>query len=241
MEKRPKKDANKGHKDIRAVLLARIMNGVWRPGDALPSDQELAADFGCARLTVARAMNTLAEAGLVQRRRKAGTRVNKRQSRDFVIGISLVRQDVEASGAAYRYELLSRRIVAPPVAVRRALGLAAKQQALHLICRHFADKRPYQLEDRWINLQTLPPAAEQNFRDTNPNEWLINEVPYSRAKHILRAEACGEKEADLLGLTTSQPVFVIERTTVLLENSVTFVRLTHPGEHFSLTSEDTGI
>ena len=50
----------------------------WGRGVAIEgvAIDELAAEFGCARSTVNRALRELAEAGFLERRRKAGTRIS---------------------------------------------------------------------------------------------------------------------------------------------------------------------
>ena len=58
---------------IRDEIAAAIRSGEWRPGDRVPTEQELAARYGCARATVSKALGELAASGLVERRRKAGT------------------------------------------------------------------------------------------------------------------------------------------------------------------------
>jgi formimidoylglutamate deiminase len=57
--------------EVRRRIAARL----WRPGDFIPHETDLAREFGCARATVNRALRELAEEGLLDRRRKAGTRV----------------------------------------------------------------------------------------------------------------------------------------------------------------------
>ena len=56
-------------------VLARIRRRDWAPGDLIPNEVDLAGEMGCARTTVNRALRHLAEAGYLERRRKAGTRV----------------------------------------------------------------------------------------------------------------------------------------------------------------------
>ena len=54
----------------------RIHARDWPPGALIPNEADLAAEFGVARVTVNRALRTLAEAGLLDRRRKAEQRAN---------------------------------------------------------------------------------------------------------------------------------------------------------------------
>lgn len=60
---------------IFMILRNRIFGGMLAPGDLVPSEQEVCSEFGVSRITAKRALNELAEAGLVVRERGRGTRV----------------------------------------------------------------------------------------------------------------------------------------------------------------------
>ena len=123
--------------------------------------------------------------------------------------------------------------------MRAALRLpapGARRAALR--CLHFEDGRPFQLEDRWINLALLPEAAEQDFAAGSANEWLVRQVPYTQAEHVLRAAAATAPEAEALQIAAGSPVFVIERTTRIGEDAITHVRLLHPADAFRIVPRD---
>jgi GntR family histidine utilization transcriptional repressor len=228
----------RSYKDIHNILLDRIKGGEWQPGVLVPAEAELASEFGCTRVTVNRAMQALADAGLVERRRKAGTRVVQRQSRDTVLNIPIVRHEIAQRGGNYRYLLIKRREISPPQKVRAELGIAGNARALHVVSLHFADGRPYQLEDRWISMSAVPNALNESFETISPNEWLLQEVPYTNAEHVFRAAQAIPEEKQYLELEADEPVFVIERTTWLADNPVTHVRMVHPANSFRLVTRD---
>jgi len=215
--------------DVKAVILGQIRGGELRPGDTVPGEAALAGEFGCARVTVNRALRELAEAGVVERRRRAGTRVLAATPRDAELEVPSVRAEIEATGAEYRYELLGRRVAVPPREIRAALGLGARARALHVRCRHWADATAHQAEDRWINLDVVPSAREADFAANGPNDWLIRAMPLSRAEHIFSAANATEAEAALLGLAPGDAVFVTERRTWIDGRAITRARLVHPG------------
>lgn len=63
------------YRDIKADILGRITRGEWKPGSLIPGELELAETYGSARATVNRAMRELAEDGIIERKRKSGSRV----------------------------------------------------------------------------------------------------------------------------------------------------------------------
>ncbi|AHF89823.1 GntR family transcriptional regulator [Opitutaceae bacterium TAV5] len=60
---------------VHAALRGQIATGEWAEGDTLPTETELAARFDCSISTISKAVGLLAHEGLVERRRRAGTRV----------------------------------------------------------------------------------------------------------------------------------------------------------------------
>ncbi len=219
------------YRDVKAEILRRITDGDWAPGALLPGEVELAESFGVARATVNRAMRELTEEGLLERRRKAGTRVRPSPLRAARFSIPLVREEIEATGASYRYALLERDPVAAPDWLRARLGLSKGARVLHVACLHSAGGAPYQFEDRWINLAALPEAEEADFAGCGPNEWLVQAVPYSEVEISFLATAADERVAEFLSMRVGEPVFTAERTTWFDGQSITHVRLSHARGH----------
>lgn len=218
-------------RDVKAELLRRITEGIWAPGATVPGEVELAAEFQVARATVNRAMRELTEEGILERRRKAGTRVRPSPLRAARFEIPVVRAEIEATGAAYGYRLLSRAETASPDWLAARLGLGAGARVLHLCCLHLADGRPYQHEERWINLAAQPAAAAEPFSQSGPNEWLIGAVPFSEVEISFLATAAAGDVAAALAMAAGEPVFTVERTTWWQGQAVTHVRLSFARGH----------
>ncbi|PID35483.1 MAG: GntR family transcriptional regulator [Rhodobacterales bacterium] len=214
-----------GYQQVKEDIRRRIVEGFWGPGDLLPNEVNLAGEFGCARATVNRAMQELAEEGLVERKRKAGTRVRMSPERQARFAIPIVRKEIEARGAVYRYVLLDRAVSDAPDWLCARLGLAESGRVLRLTCLHFADDIPYQFEDRWINLAALPQAVEADFSALGPNEWLVAEVPYSDAEISFSALTAEAEVAGHLNCAVGDALFMAERATWFEGNAITYVRL----------------
>ena len=216
------------YRAVQREILARIRNKMWPPGARIPGEVDLAAEFGCARATISRALRELAEAGVLERKRRAGTRVAADPVGRAMLDIPMVRQHVAGIGQTYGHDLLSRAVESPPEAIRARLGLTAGVPLLHVRCLHRADGRPFQMEDRWINLEAVPEAATIDLTATSANEWLIREVPLSTVETVLSAAAATDVEAALLACPPGVPLLDIERTTWLGDLPITTVRLLHP-------------
>lgn len=210
------------------------MLGTWAPGGLLPNEADLAKSYNCARATVNRAMQALADEGIVERRRKAGTRVCMAPARQARFSIPIVRSEIEAQGAAYSYQLLRRSQCPAPAWLGTRFSVPDAAPVLHLMCLHFSDGQPYQLEDRWINLTALPQAETADFSTAGPNEWLVATVPFSNAEISFSAAMAEKTHATHLDCDIGAPLFVIERSTWWEGESITFVRLSfRPGHQMT--------
>lgn len=219
------------YRDIKADILGKITRGEWPPGSLLPAETELAEAYAAARATVNRAMRELAEEGIIERKRKSGSRVRLSPLRQARFDIPVARQEVEAQGRRYRYALVRSEVVPAPdwLVARMALGQGAEVR--HLICLHFADDQPWLHEDRWINLDLLPQARTADFRAMAPTEWLMAQTPFSAVEISLSATAADAALAAHLDCAEGAALLQMERLTRWEEQTVTLVRMVHRPGH----------
>lgn len=148
---------------LAAALRQRIVGGHWAPGRAIPSEQALAAEHGVALGTLRRALDLLAEQGLVERVHGRGTFV-----RQGLSGAPMARffRFGQADGAVPQSRILSRQVQGATAAVARQLALAAGEPALHLKRLRSMGGRPALLEDIWLPLPAFGPLV-----DDDPAGW----------------------------------------------------------------------
>src|SRR6188472_2825539 len=127
------------YKRIRRDIERRILTGEWPPGHRIPFEHELMARYGCARMTVSKALSELAQADLIERRRRAGTFVRRPKFLSAVLQIADIRAEITALGRSYGYQLIrcSRRIA--NAADRERLGVRKTGKVVAISCRHSAD------------------------------------------------------------------------------------------------------
>ena len=214
---------------IRAEVLNRIQTRIWPPGALIPSEAALAQEFHCARATVNRALRELALQGVLERKRKAGTRVAALPIRKATLDITVIRHDITARGQSYSFHVLSQGLSHPPLMVAAHLGLPERTLMIHLQTLHLADGKPYLFEDRWLNPAVLPDPAP-DFTRQSANEWLVAHVAYVTGDIAFTAEPASAAEAAALNLPAGTALFIIERSTWDNIRPITWVRLSHrPG------------
>ena len=221
-----------GWEDIRREVLARIRSRAWPLGALIPTEATLAQEFGVARATVNRALSELARSGVLERKRKAGTRVAALPVRKATLDIPVIRAEVEARGEAYSLRLLRCKLAQPPVPVLARLGQDVGDM-LHVETLHLASGRGFVLEDRWLNPAILPTPLP-DFAAISANEWLVAHISYASGDISFAAEPASDAAAAALGIAQGSAVFVTERCTWAPDAPITWVRLIHaPGYRLS--------
>jgi GntR family histidine utilization transcriptional repressor len=222
------------YREIYDTLRQKIVSGAWPAGHKLPSEHELARSFGCARMTVGKALGALAEQRLVTRRRRAGTTVSAPRPQESVLEIHDIEAELVAAGSRYDYQCLHRQVRPANPDDASALGVTAGTPVLSLIGLHRADGRPHALEERLINLRAVPEARRARFARTSPGRWLLQRIPWTDAEHQICALNAGAAIARHLEIARHKACLCIERNTWLDAQRVTHVRLIYPCDQHRL-------
>jgi len=219
-------------RDVRERIHGWVLDGTYGPGQKLPRDADIADTMGCARATVQRAMQDLAESGIVERRRKGGTRVLPGTVTRATFEIPIARNEVERRGGQYGYQLIRAEMEETPRPVAAALDLRAPVEMLHIEALHLSDNRPFIYEDRWVFTRTVPEIESVDLSVESANEWLVHNKPYSRCDLRFSAQAASARVAEIMELAGGEALFVIERTTWSGDAPITTVKAVHaPGYH----------
>lgn len=220
--------------EIQQDLEARIKSGAWPPGHRVPSEHELLKAYGCARMTVNKALTALADAGLIARKRRFGTVVARPQSQETVLEIHDIQAEVRHAGKDYRFDILSRRTRAATAGDARRLGVSRGTPVIALAVSHFAAGRPFVVEERLINLPAVPAARAEAFTVAPPGTWLLDRIPWTDAEHAIRAETADAAAAGQLEIGIGEACLVVERRTWSARRPITWVRLVYPGARHEL-------
>ncbi len=224
-----------GWQDVRDEALRRIQAREWTPGDLIPNEADLADELGCARGTVNRALRDLAEAGWLDRRRKAGTRVRQAPERRAQLAIPLIRQDIEARGQQFAFSVTDRQSAPLPARERALLNLSGEIPAQRVRTLYLADGQPYAFEDRWVCLAGAPGFDRDPLDRLSPNDWLVQFAAFSRGTLDYSAAAVPADVAGHLDCAAGEPVMVLDRCTFGPQHPVTTVRVYHaPGHRLRL-------
>ncbi len=217
---------------LAAALRTRIVAGEWPAGSALPAEQMLAAQHSVALGTLRRALELMAEQGLIERIHGRGTFV-----RSGMTGATMMRffRFGEGTGEVPSSRIVARRVGVAPAEVARRLVLSPGDTALCLLRVRSLDGQPCVYEEIWLPLPAFKPLLEH---DTNAWGDLLYPlfaercgVFVHRAVDEIAFGALTSVPARYLGLLAGHPCALVKRNAYDLTGRCVEVRFTRGDAH----------
>jgi GntR family histidine utilization transcriptional repressor len=234
----PSDEKSESHRSrLLTALRQAVIDGTWPAGALLPKETELAAQHGVSRMTMNKVLTQLAAEGFLIRRKRLGTLVAGARAQSAVLAITDIAAEVAALGQPYAWALESRALRSPTGGEAALLDLPADAPVVMLRGVHRAGDRPFCAELRAINPAAVPNAETQDFRATAPGAWLLASMPWTSARHRIRAVPAGAAEARALDVPVGSACLEILRQTQAGGTWVTQVRLLYPGPAHQLVAE----
>lgn len=201
------------YQQVRELLLARIVSGVWRPAEALPSEQTLASELGVSHGTVRKALDSLAADNLVERRQGKGTYVveHTQESAHFRF-FKIAYPGGERAMPSCRKASISERLARP--AERQRLGLAPDARVFQIRRDRFIDGAVAVREVIVISAELFSGLEK---RQPLPNTlYTIYQAEFGvsivSASEQIQSIAAGRDDAEALGIEPGAPILEINRT-----------------------------
>jgi GntR family transcriptional regulator len=198
-----------------ATLMTRSLDaGEWRPGEAIPSEFELASRFKVSQGTVRKAIDQLASDHLLVRRQGRGTFVatHAEQKVQFRF-LRLTPDDGDAGGMDRRF--IDCRRVRAPADIARALDLRASESVLHLRRVLSFRGRPVVLDDIWLPAALFKDLTAERLAVYRGPLYGLFETEFGvrmiRAEEKIRAVAADQAVAELLAVAPGAPLLSVER------------------------------
>ncbi len=202
------------YQQIKSLLTRSLQAGEWRPGDAIPSEIELAARFKVSQGTVRKAIDELATENLLVRRQGKGTFVATHAEEHTQYRFLRLTPDEGASENMQRRLIDVRRMRAPGE-VARALALAAGEPAVQLRRLLLSDERPVVLDDIWLPGNLFKGLTAEKLQGYRGPMYSLFETEFGvhmvRAEEKIRALAASAEDAEMLAVPTGAPLLSVER------------------------------
>lgn len=202
------------YQQIKILILNSLQSGEWKPGDVIPSEQDLAQRFKVSQGTVRKAIDELAADNLVVRRQGKGTFVATHAERHIQYRFLRLQPDTGEEVRAERKIVECRRIRAT-AEISRLLGLRSADPVVYVRRVLAFQGSPTILEDVWLPGTPFKGLTlEALSADQGPMYAFFERafgVRMVRANEKIKAESASPEAAALLGVVTGHPLLTVER------------------------------
>lgn len=215
-----------------------INEGVLKPGDALPSERELAAMADISRVTVRKAVQHLVQERLLVQRHGSGTFVAPVVQRieQPLSALTSFTEDMARRGMSVESVWLDRGVYPPSPEEMVALGLSATDQVARVSRLRLANGTPFAIERASLSSATLPdPAIVDRSLYAALEKSGMRPV---RAIQRISAALLADVDAELLGVASGSASLNITRISYLASGKVVeFTRSRYRADAYDFVAE----
>lgn len=217
------------------LFRGRISRGIWAPGKALPTIEQLTREFDVARVTVRQAINLLAREGLVSPERGRGTYVNSVPQRSPSLRLGMTLRDL---ADVYRNDKPQLTLIEQSSAMPRLTaedGIAAP--SYHFMRRvHSREGERYCVISIYLDQRIFKKASARFRKETIIPVLLdIPGVEIARASQTIAIGTADMDVANHLGVKVNTPVAEVRRVCVAPDGTVIYLgEVTYRGDYIRL-------
>ncbi|HHY31396.1 MAG TPA: GntR family transcriptional regulator [Firmicutes bacterium] len=201
---------------LKESLRERIEAGEWSPGSQIPTEKELAAEYGVSQITVRQALARLVTEGLVERCQGRGTFVSQPSLVQDILDLGGFSAGFASAGVGIETRLLGAGIVPASEGVAKHLKLNQGSPVIEVRrLRLTGNGVPISLQTSYMPSDLCRPVLERDLARESLFTLLTDVcgLELARAEEVLSAVAVDEYEAKILLVAPGSPAFLVRRTT----------------------------
>lgn len=203
---------------IYELLKESIDSSEWKPGDFIPSERILSEKFNVSRITIRKAIDTLATEGYVRKIQGKGVAISESKIEERILGRLIgTFQDLREQGFKIKNKILNFSIIKPNESVRNKLNLNENENVIRIERLRFVDKQAYHYSKVYL--------PEKFFKDFDKN-LLINKSLYNivwenynykinKINRRIEAGVTSPNDSKLLKVKNGAPILFFENLAYL--------------------------
>lgn len=198
---------------VYLVLRSRIEAGRYAADGRLPSEHEIVAEFGVARVTARRALAELEAEGWIERAPGRGTRLRPEAGvREVRATLEGLFENLVAMGLETQVRLLACEERPAPAPVARAAGIPVGTPMLYALRVRSLEEGPFSHLETWVPAEIGARIGREALA-TTPLLVLLERagVRVARADQVVSARPAEPRVARLLEVPVGSPLLEITR------------------------------
>ena len=222
------------YRQAKEHIISQIASGKWRPNQRILSEHDLARRFQISRMTANRAMAELASEGYIVRVAGVGSFVANQKPHGHLLEIHNIADEIAERGHTHSSIVIAHESVVASADIARDFGAAAGAQLFHSVVVHWENKKPIQVEDRYVSPALAPRYLEVDLSKRTANQYLTEVAPLAKAEHVVSAVLPTRRISKLLKMDPGEPCLLLHRRTWSEGKVASIADLHHPGSRYDL-------
>ena len=213
------------YSQIKGLILQSLQSGEWKPGEAIPSEMDLATRYRVSQGTVRKAIDELAASNLVVRRQGKGTFVATHAEQHVQFRFLKLVPDSGTPGSEgpAQRDIIDCRRARASADVARALGLRTGDAVLQARRVLSFAGTPTILEDIWLPAAPFKGLTAERLANYDGAMYALFETEFNmrmlRAEEKIRAESAIDGRELLLKVEYGTPLLSVERIAYTYQNA----------------------
>lgn len=208
------------YRQVKELLIGRIADRTWSPGEGIPSEQQIAAELGVSQGTVRKALDEMTTENLLVRRQGRGTFVATHSEARILFQFFKIVPDGEKP--VFPESVLRSVSRGPASAIEREkLKLAAGEIIVRITRLRSLRGRMTISEYLSLPARLFPDLAGENEVPNNLYDHFAARygITVSGGAEIVKAVAASAEDAALLGLPVGAPLLAVDRVATALDGT----------------------
>jgi GntR family histidine utilization transcriptional repressor len=220
---------------IKQFLEQQIASGELSSGAKIPTEQSLADSFLVSRMTARRAVQELADAGMLTRTPGSGTFVAEPIKTVPMIAITNL-VDVAKQSNTHSHRIISADAVQLAANKAILMGLMADTLVFQLNLLHLDNNRPIQWQQICVNRSLAPALLKQKMDKIDPNDYLQWVCTPTKSDYQVSSVLPSASQRRDLNLShqDNASCLSVERRDWVGESVLSISTMLHPAEQFYL-------
>ena len=226
--------------DIKDFIKKQIEDGVYKVGDKIPTEMELAKTFSTSRQTINKALRDLVLDDIIERFPRSGSFVKEKIAQSSILDLKNIADEIKERGNIYSNELVCLNKIKADSNIAKTLKVVKDQEVYISQMVHKENGVPVRFDTRYIKPSSAPEYIMQTFVDITPAQFLKKNCPVEKVNNIIEAVIVDQEIQDYLNISKNEPCLKISRIVTSKGEIASYSKLYYPSSRYKLNSTFVG-
>lgn len=199
-------------------FLRKWISENMKPGDMLPSEEELCEKFQVSRTVIRQALNILVNKGIIERQRGKGTVVSRPKINEYLVSkLTGFYEDMQSQGLKPVTKVLRQELVKADEMLGYYLNLDPEEEVILIQRLRFVNDEPLLVVSTYLPYKLCPDLLKESLEDKSLYDLLENKYGFRFVwgERSIEAMSASKEDAKFLQVKTGSPLILLKSITYI--------------------------